>query len=114
MDTTSGNFWQADDPQVAALMQAMYARLWYEMCVELARRGGYVATFAGRSVRKANLYRVPERDWPPRSQTVYHFFEVGRFACACQGNAPRPLPCAHIGATVLYLQQHQSTALAQQ
>jgi hypothetical protein len=105
MDTTTDKNRQDDErARIAAMMQEVYARLWYELSVALAVRGAYVATFTGHSARRANLYRVLERDWPPHGHIVYHFFEERRFVCTCQRNEVRHLPCAHIGATVLYLQ----------
>jgi SWIM zinc finger len=106
MDSTiNNNRWQGDErARMAVMLQEVYAIVWYQLCVSLAVRSGYAATFAGHSARRADLYQVPERDWPPRAHIVYHFVELGRFSCTCQRSEARHLPCAHVGATVLYLQ----------
>ena len=105
MESTRDNYWQEEDrAKMAAMMQEVYARVWYELAVALAVRGRYGVTFAGYSARKANLYRVVEQDRQHYSHIVYHFLEERRFICTCQGQATRHLPCAHIGATLLFLQ----------
>jgi hypothetical protein len=45
-----------------------------------------------------------EQNWRPYSYIVYHFLEERRFICTCQDHATRHLPCAHVGATLLFLQ----------
>lgn len=89
---------------MAALMREAYAWVWYELCVALAARSGSVATYAGHSARGAYLYSVLEDDRTRRSHIVYHFAPQRRFSCTCQPNEGRHLPCAHVGAVVLYLQ----------
>jgi hypothetical protein len=89
---------------MAVMFQEVYARVWYELCVALAMRSGCVAIFAGHSARRAHLYRVLEQGRPASAHIVYHFFEQRRFSCTCQRSEARHLPCAHVGATVLYLQ----------
>ena len=98
---------EGDQLKIAAMMQEAYCRVWYELAVALAIRGGFEAVFAGHSARKAHLYRVVEQSWLPGlayAHIVYHFFDDNRFLCTCQRNAARCLPCGHVGATVLYLQ----------
>jgi|SRR5215467_1517300 len=105
MESTRDNYWQEEDrDKMAAMMQEVYARVWYELAVALALRGSYEVAFAGYSARGANLYRVVEQNWRPYSHVVYHFLEERRFICTCQGRATRHLPCAHVGATLLFLQ----------
>ena len=97
--------------KMAAMLQEVYSRVWYELAVALALRGGYEAVFAGHSARRANLYRVVEPSWHPGlayTHIVYHFFADNRLLCTCQQSAARCLPCGHVGATVLYLQAHRS------
>jgi hypothetical protein len=111
---TNGNIrqWREEDrSKMAAMMQEAYSRVWYELAVALAIRGGFEAVFAGHSARKANLYRVVEQSWRPGlayTHIVYHFFEDNRFLCTCQQSAARCLPCGHVGATVLYVQARHS------
>jgi len=105
MESTKDNYWQEEDrAKMAAMMQEVYARVWYELAVALALRGSFRVAFAGYSARKANIYRVIEQEWQPYSHVVYHFVEERRFLCTCQGQAIRHLPCAHVGATLLFLQ----------
>ncbi|MGO8947503.1 MAG: SWIM zinc finger family protein [Ktedonobacterales bacterium] len=114
MDTTTdnrGNRWQdSDRAKMAVMMQEAYARVWYELCVALALRSGCVVAFAGHSARKAHVYRVREQDQQSRTHIVYHFFEQRRFSCTCQRSEARHLPCAHVGATVLFLQSLAQSA----
>lgn len=103
--TTENNRWQDDErARMAMLLQEVYARVWYELCVAMAVRSGCVANYAGHSARGAHLYRVLEQGRPAPAHIVYHFFEQRRFSCTCQRSEARHLPCAHVGATVLYLQ----------
>jgi hypothetical protein len=89
---------------MAVMLQEVYARVWYELCVAMAMRSGCVAIYAGLSARGAHLYRVLEQGYPASAHIVYHFFEQRRFSCTCQKSEARHLPCVHVGATVLYLQ----------
>jgi hypothetical protein len=109
METYGKSGYQQEDDRMkmAAMLQEAYSRVWYELAVAFAIRGGFEAVFAGHSARKANLYRVVEQSWRPGlayTYIVYHFFEDNRFLCTCQQSAARCLPCGHVGATVLYLQ----------
>jgi hypothetical protein len=109
--TGNSNRWQDDDrAKMAMMLQEVYARVWYELCVAMAIRSGCVADFAGHSARGAHLYRVLEQGWPASAHIVYHFFEQRRFSCTCQRSEARHLPCEHVGATVLYLQAHARSA----
>jgi hypothetical protein len=106
MDSTTDNKrWQDDErARMAMMLQEVYARVWYELCVAMAVRNGCVAFYAGHSARGAHLYRVLEPGSSAPAHVVYHFLQQRRFSCTCQRSEARHLPCAHVGATVLYLQ----------
>jgi hypothetical protein len=113
METNRKTTYQYEEDRkiMSAMLQEAYARVWYELAVALALRGGFEAVFAGHSARKAHLYRVVEQSWRPGlayTHIVYHFFEDNRFLCTCQQSATRCLPCGHVGAAVLYLQTRHS------
>ena len=95
---------KGDDPVRMLMMRQIYAVVWYELCVALALRDGYVASFAGHSARGAHLYRVPELDRSQQAHVVYHFTKQRLFSCTCQPVGARHLPCAHVGAAILLLQ----------